>query len=303
MTYGAQPGPVTEYIREVRLKDEKGDTIGGAEGCRSDVDSENASATVVCSEEKPGPSATRRRRRQRALARARGFRVSDCPAAVESEGQVQIEKSQLAEEGAVQPDLPREAMVDLRGSVLRLSLDKSGCRVVQATFESGVHPEVKAAMLEELHGHVWDLITSLHGNYVIQKIVVMMPVRLTDFIVHELRGKAVVCARHRFGCRILCRLVEHSSADAATISLVDELLVSAAELSKHTYGHHVVQAILEHGGQSQKQAIIMAIIADLPRAARNTNSTHIIEAILRYCHTADQQAFVASVLNPKRWVT
>lgn len=44
-----------------------------------------------------------------------------------------------------------------------------------------------------------------HGNYVIQKVVSHLSAASSRFVAEELRGHAVRMAKHRFGCRILCR--------------------------------------------------------------------------------------------------
>ena len=44
-----------------------------------------------------------------------------------------------------------------------------------------------------------------HGNYVIQKVVSHLSAASSRVVAEELRGHAVRMAKHRFGCRILCR--------------------------------------------------------------------------------------------------
>lgn len=71
-----------------------------------------------------------------------------------------------------------------------------------------------------------------------------------QFIINELThngtGGAAHAARHRFGCRIIERLLEHCSAEQLS-PLVEELLAEGAVLSGHIYGYYVMQHLLEHG--------------------------------------------------------
>ena len=68
--------------------------------------------------------------------------------------------------------------------------------------------------------------------------------------------------KHRMGCRILCRLLEFCSTDPNVGQLIDELLEAVAELCRHSFAHHVIQSVLEHGGSgcpSQGIPILVAV--------------------------------------------
>jgi hypothetical protein len=78
--------------------------------------------------------------------------------------------------------------------------------VVQVALEASGR-EAKEALVAELHGRVREAILSPHANYVVQKIVEVLPVPLASFVVAELSGAAAGTARLNFGCRVLCRLL------------------------------------------------------------------------------------------------
>merc|ERR1712232_505280 len=122
-----------------------------------------------------------------------------------------------------------EALFELRGSVRRLAFDVDGCRVVQLALDVSSQQEA-SELAAALHGYVRRAITSPHGNYVIQKIIETMPMPMFAFIISELHGHVAEVARHRFGCRIICRLLEHSCSDPKMISVTDEILKDAGEL-------------------------------------------------------------------------
>lgn len=129
-----------------------------------------------------------------------------------------------------------------------------------------------AALAGELRGLVRTAISSPHGNYVIAKVIEVLPPPLASFVVDELMGFAGKMARHRFGCRIFCRLLEHHTmshgANPQTCALVDELLDEAEELCRHTYAHHVIQSVLEHGLPKHHFRIMAALRGHLPGHAR-----------------------------------
>jgi len=128
-----------------------------------------------------------------------------------------------------------------------------------------------------------------------------MPVAIASFVAEELTGVAAQVARHRYGCRVIVRLLEHSSGtDACTISLVDELLIEAPELLRHSYGHFVVQAILEHGLPHHRHCIVFALRgqdSDMLRNAMNRHGSCVIETALLYCSPEDKHAICEELLS------
>jgi len=190
----------------------------------------------------------------------------------------------------------RRAVACLDGLVWRLALEPVGCRVVQVALETSGR-ETKAALVTELHGHVREAILSPHANYVIQKTIEVLPVPLTSFVITELFGVAAGIARQNFGCRVLCRLLEHSATNEKTASLVDELLVDAGALCRHNFGHYVVQAVLEHGLLRQRRCVAAGLQSDLMRLARNRNACYVIEKALLYGEAEDCSAIAAEILQ------
>merc|ERR1712232_867614 len=83
-----------------------------------------------------------------------------------------------------------------------------------------------------------------------------------QFMVDEIecRGAAGVrtMAKHRYGCRIFQRLLEHCRPPQVQ-KLVEVLLAEALPLSEHIYGHFVMQHIVEYGTDSQRDRLIVVL--------------------------------------------
>ena len=74
-----------------------------------------------------------------------------------------------------------------------------------------------AAFATGLRGCVRSAVQSKHANHVVQKIIEVMPVSHASFVVDELKGVGQEVARHCFGCRVMCRILEHlSPSDSAS---------------------------------------------------------------------------------------
>lgn len=199
-------------------------------------------------------------------------------------------------------DSQMEAFEVLRGMVWPFSQQKLGCRVVQLAL--GVLPQtLQKELVLELHGHVQHAIQSPHANFVIAHIVQVMPASLSSFVSEELIGIAAQIARHRFGCRVIIRLLEHSAKQAETVNLVHELLMEAAGLSRHTFGHFVIQAILEHGLPLHRQSIVAAMRGSnndekdhLMHIAINRHGCHVVEEAMAWCSPEDVQSMCGVLL-------
>jgi len=154
-----------------------------------------------------------------------------------------------------------------------------------------------AELAEELRGHVGEAIRSPHANYVIQKVIEVLPMAQANFIAEELCGIGVEVARHRYGCRILCRLLEHCATDTGPIKLIDEVLAGVGGLCRHSFGHYVIQSILEHGTPEQRHTIAAALRSEFARSVQNRNACYVIENALSYCSTEDRQALIEGLLS------
>merc|ERR1712061_298447 len=104
-----------------------------------------------------------------------------------------------------------------------------------------------------------------------------MPIPQLDFIGKELAGSGARTSRHRFGCRILCRLFEHAAGDKSFEPLIDEILAEAGPLSRHIFGHHVIHTLLEHGLASALLSSSVGVRA----LAQNQYGCYVVKALLR----------------------
>eukprot|EP00927_Polykrikos_kofoidii_P082488 TRINITY_DN8218_c0_g1_i3.p1 TRINITY_DN8218_c0_g1~~TRINITY_DN8218_c0_g1_i3.p1 ORF type:complete len:699 (-),score=112.00 TRINITY_DN8218_c0_g1_i3:384-2480(-) len=194
-------------------------------------------------------------------------------------------------------ELRAEALSAMRSSVLYLTLEGVGCRVVQFALQVA---DVTAAVdvIADLRGHVVEAMQSPHGNYVIQKIVETLPVVHSSFIVEELRvmGAGAV-ARHRYGCRVVCRMLEHCASEEPATTFISEVLSEAGELCRHAFGHHVIHCIMEHALPGQRELIFEALCCELSRNVRNRNANFVIEKAFTCCSAEEQSNFVDRLLS------
>jgi pumilio RNA-binding family len=194
----------------------------------------------------------------------------------------------------------REAAIEaISGSVVDLAFDAGACRVVQKAFETA-DVDTAGQLAQELQGHIREAITCPHANHVLQKMLDALPADKTAFIVGEVLGAAVELSKHRFGCRVMSRAVKvHASAFSCPEieTLIDELLPEVGELSRHTFAHYVVEAILDAGSTDHTHEVACALRMDLMRNGKNRSATYVVEKALFCCDAHDQEALAAELFG------
>jgi pumilio RNA-binding family len=166
----------------------------------------------------------------------------------------------------------------------------------------------KEILVAELHGSVRLAISSPHANFVIQKTIEVMPIDSAAFVPLELATFAAEVARHRFGCRVLSRLVEHhlcgTGAAASTNVIIDELLLEAGQLIQHNFARHVLELILEHGTEVHKRRISDVIRKNVYHCARNRFASYVVEKALSLCRAEDVAAIASELMrDAERFLT
>lgn len=187
------------------------------------------------------------------------------------------------------------AIANLDGMVRKLSLDAGGCRVVQEALDVASQSG-RESIVRELKGSVVPLCKSQHGNYVVQKAVEVMPSTQIGFVAEELCRNAVEIARHRFACRIVCRLLEHSARDSRTAALVDAIVAEGQSLCCNPYASHVLEMVLEHGLPEQRRSVVAALSQGLLEKARHRHGNVVVERALTFGSDEERCALAKGLL-------
>eukprot|EP00441_Pelagodinium_beii_P043267 CAMPEP_0197648584 /NCGR_PEP_ID=MMETSP1338-20131121/27846_1 /TAXON_ID=43686 ORGANISM="Pelagodinium beii, Strain RCC1491" /NCGR_SAMPLE_ID=MMETSP1338 /ASSEMBLY_ACC=CAM_ASM_000754 /LENGTH=406 /DNA_ID=CAMNT_0043222617 /DNA_START=89 /DNA_END=1306 /DNA_ORIENTATION=- len=191
-----------------------------------------------------------------------------------------------------------EALLCLQGRVQAFSFDAAGCRVIQKALEVA-SPQAAAELAKELSGHVLESAVSPHANYVLQKVISQLHGISSSFIAEEIRGAGSKMARHRYACRIMCRLLEFCSSRDVTKTLIDEILMEADELCCHNFGHHVIQSVLEHGEEQHRRRVLTALSKDPLFFAKHRNASYLMEKALPLCSHEDLEFLLPQLACPE----
>eukprot|EP00444_Apocalathium_aciculiferum_P004559 CAMPEP_0183404004 /NCGR_PEP_ID=MMETSP0370-20130417/14923_1 /TAXON_ID=268820 /ORGANISM="Peridinium aciculiferum, Strain PAER-2" /LENGTH=499 /DNA_ID=CAMNT_0025585817 /DNA_START=72 /DNA_END=1571 /DNA_ORIENTATION=+ len=236
----------------------------------------------------------KRRRPLRANAPTVPLRVAKAPGDVAS-GQEAAQASCTSVAQGSSAASASNLAAKLKGRVLEFAYDKEGSRQVQNALAEA-HQEEGALLAAELRGHVQHAIESPHANYVLTCILVHLPSTSVSWIVDELHGAGVAVARHRYGCRVLCRLMEHhpvfNPSYAAGARLVDEVVEAAVQLSRNEFGRHTIIKLIEQGTDSRRAQVVAALLTDLTVQARHRNASYVVESALEHASDEDRGKLV-----------
>jgi len=208
------------------------------------------------------------------------------------------ELTALADELISQLCAGGDAQASAAARAYELSMtDGCSSRAVQDALERSPHI-AQTALVSGFHGHVREAMESMHGNYVVQKIIQVMPGSSSQFIIEELLGSVGYVAQHRLGCRVLCRLLENLKPDGTPfLALVEEILADVGDLLCHNYGNYVISHILEFGLPEQRHKIASTLCLDFVNSARNRNGSRVIVMALTFCSSHDLGAMVGLILQ------
>lgn len=188
-----------------------------------------------------------------------------------------------------------ESFVFMKGKVVALSFESTKTsRMVQKIIELQITAR-QVELAEEMRGQVVKAIFDKNANFVIQKIVEMLPASRVAFVAIEIKNHACSIARHRYGCRIIQRLLEHSGADCK--ALFDKIIKDAKELSRTVYGHHVIIHLLEHGSEEQKAIIADILCTHFEVMAQCRHSRDVMLAAMQHCGYQCQQSIALQVFQ------
>lgn len=184
-------------------------------------------------------------------------------------------------------------------AALQLSLSEHSCRVVQKVLDVAGQ-EARALFSAQFRGHTLALLFSPHGNHVLQKFVGVMPVADRASLLEELKfykGGWAVLSRHKFGCRIEQRILEHFPEEMVR-DLVEAIVQTAETLISHKFGNYVVQSVLEHGVDAARTRVVDTLIQlGVANLAQDRVASNVLERALHHCNGKCQQQLVSAFVT------
>merc|ERR1719343_62702 len=151
----------------------------------------------------------------------------------------------------------------------------------------------RLTIADAMRGRVWTAVCCPNANHVLQKVIVTMRAQHTAFIFSELmEGSCLLkTTQHKYGCRVVQRLIEHSSANQLD-SLVEAFLPEAVPLCRHSYANYVIKALLQYGTRAHLQMIVKSLGCSLAQLGSGNYSCGVLYEALMALEISDRLAFV-----------
>jgi len=168
------------------------------------------------------------------------------------------------------------------GRVWTLSQEAHGCRQVQEALDHADGNAQRDAYADELRGHILEAARCPHANHVLQKCIVTVPALSLQFAVDEImEGNISQLACDKYGCRVVQRVVEYRPTPQVE-GLVEGLISDVAVLARHPYGNYVVQVLLKHGTDEQRERATRALARNLQGIVAESHGCAVMSAALSY---------------------
>ncbi|XP_073392002.1 pumilio homolog 1, partial [Physcomitrium patens] len=175
----------------------------------------------------------------------------------------------------------RELASQLVEHVLTLSLQMYGCRVIQKALEV-VDVDQQTQLVSELDGHVMRCVRDQNGNHVIQKCIECVPPAKIHFIISAFYNQVVTLSTHPYGCRVIQRVLEHCTDEQKQKGIMEEILRSTCTLAQDQYGNYVVQHVLEHGRDHERSEIITKLAGQIVQMSQHKFASNVVEKCLHH---------------------
>jgi len=182
------------------------------------------------------------------------------------------------------PDVSTMLLERLRGSFLNISVNATGCRIVQKLL-AGLDARGHQAVAAELRTHVVGLVRNSNGNYVISCFLEKAACDDSAFIVEEVGRCPAEMIRHQYGCRVVQRIMEHFPMDRLG-PFRAEVLANLGELVKDKFGNFVVQHMLEKGEPADAEQVVAYLLSNIASVAQEKFASMVAEKALEVGSTA-----------------
>ena len=186
-------------------------------------------------------------------------------------------------------DTVDEFMKIFKGQFAVLSLNSSGCRIIQKILDIGPPENRQKIMFPGLSARILDMCIDVNGNHVVQKYIDVSPSRDCVFLVETLQaepGSVIRLASHSYGCRVIQRLM--TRCDMRHVEYIFDTLCANSEtiekLSQDVFGNYVMQQAIEFGRDIDREriGICFASHPDIVRLACSKFASNVVEKSIRY---------------------
>uniref|UniRef100_A0A7S3KX64 PUM-HD domain-containing protein n=1 Tax=Amphora coffeiformis TaxID=265554 RepID=A0A7S3KX64_9STRA len=138
-----------------------------------------------------------------------------------------------------------------------------------------------------------------HGNHVIQRIILKLGPKYSDFVFDAVAASVGDVARHRHGCCVIQRCLDSSPSEARS-HLVRRIVDKSLELMQDAYGNYVVQYVLDVCSDDDVHAVCESVVGKVNLLAIQKFSSNVMEKCLERCTERVKEQYMAEISNAER---
>jgi Pumilio-family RNA binding repeat len=138
-----------------------------------------------------------------------------------------------------------------------------------------------------------------HGNHVIQRIILKLGSKHSEFVFDAVATSVGDVARHRHGCCVIQRCLDSPPSEARA-HLVRRIVEKALELMQDAYGNYVVQYVLDVCSDDDVHAVCEAVVGRVSLLAIQKFSSNVMEKCLERCTERVKEMYMNELSDQER---
>ncbi|CAH9131939.1 unnamed protein product [Cuscuta epithymum] len=187
---------------------------------------------------------------------------------------------------------------ELRGNVVSLAKDQSGCRILQDNLIL-LGEEGTEIVLSEIIEHVGDMMKNQSGSYLIQKLFSVCSEEQRTNIILALTKKPsqlIPICTNPFGARAMQKLLEELSCPQQRSLVMDALSPWAVTLSCDLNGHLVILYCLKNFSFEYTKKLINELAKNCFGIATNRSGCCVLQSCIENAHGEAKECLVNEII-------
>jgi mRNA-binding protein PUF3 len=102
-----------------------------------------------------------------------------------------------------------------------------------------------------------------------------------QFIINAFRGQVNRLAAHPYGCRVIQRMLEHCE-EVDRESILGELHACTTALIPDQFGNYVIQHVIENGDEKDRNRMIVIVMGQLMAYSKHKFASNVVEKSIEF---------------------
>lgn len=181
-----------------------------------------------------------------------------------------------------------------------IARDKKGTHALQAIVAQINSPEEFALIKHIVGNSIFELSMDPRANYVIQKLINVIPIDSSQFIYQPLFDNFIQVANNSFGLLVLKQMMGRVEQKEVLKQRVVELTcINFEKLIQNPYGNYAIQHIMEFYPKESQLIMNKILIKIIPYSSQKISS-NVIEKCLTVCDGQFRRRVVEEILKNGR---